>query len=166
MSTTRTILARPLQVIPQTVTFRRAALLALFAGALAGLFGCGPSTEEIADGGDPLAALEVNALSTRYDGRFWRLQHRQAPERYAEAVGYCAAEAEAGRLGERPNCEPVLMADEFIRNAERELRGPRREGRGYTGMLYRDAPQGESGDGAPDEVSDEASDAPEEREER
>lgn len=162
MSTTKTPLARTLEVIPQTVTFRRAALLALFGAALAGLFGCGPSTEEIADGGDPLAALEVDALSTRYDGRFWRLQHRQAPERYAEAVGYCAAEAEAGRLGERPNCEAVLMADEFIRNAERELRGPRREGRGYTGMLDRDAPQDEPQDGAPDR----ASDAPVEREER
>ena len=162
MSTTRTILARTILAIPQMVTFRRAILLAVFAAALTGFFGCGPSTEEIADGGDPLAALEVDALSTRYDGRFWRLQHRQAPERYAEAVGYCAAEAEAGRLGERPNCEPVLMADEFIRNAERELRGPRREGRGYTGMLDRDAPQGESGDEAPGG----ASDAPEEREER
>ena len=131
------------KAIPQTITFRRAALLACLVPTLAGLFGCGPSAEEVADGSDPLAALQVDALSTRYDGRFWRLQHRQAPERYAEAVAYCAAESEAGRLSERPNCEPVLMADEFIRNAERELQGPRREGRGYTGMLGEDAADGE-----------------------
>jgi hypothetical protein len=107
-----------------------------------GLVGCGPSPDEVADGGDPLAALRVDAVSTRYDGRFWRLQHRQAPDVFGEAVAYCAADAEAARLDERPNCEAVLMADEFIRNVERELQG-RREGRGYTGMLGEDAADGE-----------------------
>ena len=128
--------------IPQTLTFRIAPPLIALTMLILGLVGCGPSPDEVADGGDPLAALRVDAVSTRYDGRFWRLQHRQAPDVFGEAVAYCAAEAEAARLDERPNCEPVLMADEFIRNAERELQG-RREGRGYTGMLGEDAADGE-----------------------
>ncbi len=139
--------------LPQTITFRARGILT---GVLISLtfLGCGPSDEEIADGGDPLAALRVSALSARYDGRFWQAQHRQSPGRFADAVAYCAAESEAGRLDERPNCEPVLMADEFIRNVQRELRAPRLEGRGYTGMLGEDAPE------------EEAAGTPAEREER
>lgn len=140
--------------IPQTITFRRsaraaAALLGLVILAI-GLVGCGPSPEEVADGDDPLAALRVSVPSTRYGGRFWRLQHRQAPSLYADAVAFCRAESEAARLGERPNCEPVLMADAFIQNADRELRGPQRKGRGYTGMLNGDAPEGDTSSTPPE----------------
>lgn len=126
-----------MNLILQTITFRARGILTAALITLT-LFGCGPSDEEIADGGDPLAALRVSALSARYDGRFWQAQHVQSPTRFAEAVAYCTSESEAGRLDERPNCEPVLMADEFIRNVERELRSPRLEGRGYTGMLGQD----------------------------
>lgn len=159
--------------IPQTLTFCRSARVAtprsvvrwsimlVVAPALLALSlaGCAPSPEQTADGDDPLAALRVSATSTRYDGRFWRLQHRQSPSRYAEAVAYCTAESEAGRLSTRPNCEPVLMADEFIRRTERELRGPRQEGRGYSGILSEDA----SGADAP---SGDTAEATREREER
>jgi hypothetical protein len=129
-----------MNVIPQTITSRGIAVPMVVALLVLGFLGCGPSPEDVADGGDPLAALRVDAVSSRYDGRFWRLQHRQAPEVYAEAVAYCSAETEPP--GERPNCEPVLRADEFIRNAERELSG-QRGGRGYTGMLNEDVSDSE-----------------------
>jgi hypothetical protein len=138
--------------ILQTITFHARGILTAALITIT-LFGCGPSDEEIADGGDPLAALRVSALSVRYDGRFWQAQHAQSPTRFAEAIAYCTSESEAGRLGERPNCEPVMMAAEFIRNVERERRSPRLEGRGYTGMLGQDILE-EGTAGAPSEGGD------------
>lgn len=118
--------------IPQSLTFRLIAL-SLVLGALAS--GCGPGPEKVAEGDDPLAALAVAAQSERYDGRFWRLQHSQRPDLYGEAVAYCQGEQEAGRLETRPNCTPVLQAKELIDS----MNQPRREGRGYTGILEEDA---------------------------
>lgn len=121
-----------MQHITQKVTLRHFVVLFVL-GTLSS--GCGPSPEEVAQGDDPLAALAVAVQSDRYDGPFWWRLNSQQPELYAEAASYCQSEKDAGRLVERPNCIPVLQVREFIYSMSQ----PRREGRGYTGILEKDA---------------------------
>ena len=106
---------------PQSRT--NAFALLLFFGSLTG---CEPTPEDIANGYDPIAALEVPARSTRYTGDFWMREHDRNPERYREAVALCRGREPA----DYPNCQEVMRA-EVTRQA---LESPRLEGRTYSGQ--------------------------------
>ena len=82
---------------PHGMRLALALLAAIFAG-------CGqPTAEELANGGDPLAALRSPVRSARYDGAFWNREARQETDLWQEAVGYCRTAGNAGA----PNCQIV-----------------------------------------------------------
>lgn len=80
------------------------------------LTGCSKTQEEIANGDDPIAALEATMPSARYTDAYWMQQAETTPARYAEAVQVC----EGADLGERPNCATVASAKWTVETMERE----------------------------------------------
>ena len=106
--------------------------------------GCQPTEADIADGDDPLEALTVAALSTRYDGPYWLHQRSALPDVFGQALTYCKAQS----LTERPNCQAVMAASRFAESLER----PAPKGRGYSGILTEDNtdPEGNAETSAPD----------------
>lgn len=68
--------------------------------------GCTASEAEIANGEDPLRALESEQLSGRYTSSFWGEQMSENPELWARATAYC--DQHQGR--EHPNCAAVRYA--------------------------------------------------------
>ncbi len=125
--------------IPLTITFALCAVLTALSGT--SLTGCAPSGEDVADGDDPLAALEVGVPSTRYDSRYWHLKRREDRALFDEAATYCRGEQNAERLAEHPNCGPVLVVAQFAESRER----PRVQGQGFTGILSEDAARDTAG---------------------
>lgn len=92
--------------------------------------GCQPTEADIANGDDPIEALTVAALSTRYDGPYWLHQRGAVPGVFGQALTYCKAQS----LTERPNCQAVMAAWRFAESLER----PAPKGRGYSGILSED----------------------------
>ena len=92
--------------------------------------GCQPTEADIANGDDPIGALTVAALSTRYDGPYWLHQRSAVPGVFGRALTYCKAQS----LTERPNCQAVMAAWRFAESLER----PAPKGRGYSGILSED----------------------------
>lgn len=85
--------------------YRALALWAVLVATSAGVVGaCQPKPEDVANGDDPIAALEVPVRSTRYDGPYWQQQRVAGSDVWRRAVDACSG-AEATQ---RPNCEPVL----------------------------------------------------------
>lgn len=64
---------------------------------------------DIANGDDPIAALEVSAPSTRYSTRYWLTQAERDPATWGRATAYCQ-EQRAAPQGTRPNCAAVYEA--------------------------------------------------------
>ena len=69
--------------------------------------GCTESPEDIANGDDPLRALETPVRSDRYGTGFWSLQRRDNEELWARATAFC----NANKDGEHPNCEAVRYVE-------------------------------------------------------
>ena len=81
------------------------ALWAVLLAALTGVIGaCQPKPEDVANGDDPIAALEAPVRSTRYDGPYWQQQRLAESDVWRRAVDACSG----GQSAQRPNCEPVL----------------------------------------------------------
>lgn len=84
---------------------RRARLLFL-AAALAA---CNSADRRIAEGEEPIAALQVRHRSQRYDTAFWAEQARASTSLWAIALQFCRSE---GRdLAAHPNCANVIAVD-------------------------------------------------------
>lgn len=97
---------------------RGVALLALIAAA-----GCRTASEtDIANGDDPIRALEVSVPGTRYTSTYWQTQAERDPALWKRAVAYCEPHRKAP-TGARPNCAAVYTAQFEI--AGRTPRAPR-----------------------------------------
>src|SRR5215218_9830206 len=84
----------------------RRAWLLLLAAALAT---CNASDRRIAEGEEPIAALQVRHSSRRYDTAFWAAQARASTALWGIALQFCRSE---GRdLVAHPNCASVIAAD-------------------------------------------------------
>jgi hypothetical protein len=59
---------------------------------------------DVANGDDPIAALDAPVRSTRYDGAYWQQQRVAGSDVWRRALDVCSSE----RATERPNCEPVV----------------------------------------------------------
>jgi hypothetical protein len=81
--------------------------------------GCDENEVEIADGDDPLRALAVSHLSSRYNTAYWTRKMREDPELWARAEAYCAENNDA----DHPNCAAV----EYVRALEAGSRPPEYE---------------------------------------
>jgi hypothetical protein len=66
---------------------------------------CRRSDEDVANGGDPIAALRAATPSTRYTATFWKAAADRDSVLWNRAVALCAA-AEATQ---RPNCVDVRL---------------------------------------------------------
>ena len=107
-----------------------AALVAVSAGVVGA---CQPKPEDVANGDDPIAALEASVRSTRYDGPYWQQQRLAGSDVWRRAVDACSPD----RAAQRPNCEPVLAnaraqegndrADSVLREIGRTSGGTRRD---------------------------------------
>ncbi len=64
---------------------------------------CGPSQEELANGEDPIAALESTVHSSRYGSAYWREQLEADSAVWKEARAFCADAQRA----DYPNCKTV-----------------------------------------------------------
>lgn len=88
-----------------TAAQRTLALWAVLLAASTGVIGaCQPKPEDVANGDDPIAALEAPVRSTRYDGTYWQQQRLAGSNVWLRAVDACSGEQST----QRPNCEPVL----------------------------------------------------------
>jgi hypothetical protein len=76
----------------------------LLATAVGAVSSCQPNAEDVANGDDPIAALDSRMRSTRYDGPYWQQQRLAGSDVWRRAVATCTPE----RATERPNCEPVV----------------------------------------------------------
>jgi hypothetical protein len=76
----------------------------LLATAVGAASACQPKAEDVANGDDPIAALDARVRSTRYDGPYWQQQRLAGSDVWQRAVATCTPE----RATERPNCEPVV----------------------------------------------------------
>jgi hypothetical protein len=84
---------------------RRARLL-LLAVALAA---CSSPDRRIAEGEEPIAALQVRKRSQRYDTAYWVTQARASTALWAIALQFCRSEGQD--LTAHPNCASVIAAD-------------------------------------------------------
>lgn len=80
------------------------------------LVGCGETDQEIANGDDPLKALEVPLRSDRYVSTYWTRKKIDDPELWAQAAAYC----EDKNDGEHPNCDAVR----YVQMIDRMSRPP------------------------------------------
>jgi hypothetical protein len=71
--------------------------------AAAALIACGPSEEELANGDDPLTALEATVESSRYGASYWTEQMTAKTQVWAAALAYC----EPAERADYPNCKTV-----------------------------------------------------------
>ena len=95
---------------------RRARLL-LLAAALAA---CNTPDRRIAEGEEPIAALQVRHRSRRYNTAYWATQARASTALWAIALQFCRSE---GRdLAAYPNCASVIAADAQSRTRGRSRR--------------------------------------------
>jgi hypothetical protein len=92
----------------------RRAWLLLLAAALAAR---SSADRRIAEGEEPIAALQVRHRSQRYDTGFWAAQARGSTALWAIALQFCRGE---GRdLAAHPNCASVIAADAQTQGAGR-----------------------------------------------
>ena len=71
--------------------------------------GCNSSDRRIAEGEEPIAALQVRHPSQRYDTAYWIAQARASTAVWAIGLQFCQS---AGRdLAAHPNCASVMEAD-------------------------------------------------------
>jgi hypothetical protein len=66
---------------------------------LASALGCGPSPEELANGDDPLRALEASVRSEKYDAAFWAEEARSASSQWNQAIEKCSEPEWTGTPG-------------------------------------------------------------------
>ena len=71
------------------------------------LGGCTESAEEIANGDDPLRALEAPVPSDRYGTGYWSRQMRSDADLWSRATAFCSANND----GEHPNCDAVRYVE-------------------------------------------------------
>ena len=88
-------------------------LLLLLAFATA----CSSPERRIAEGEEPMAALQVNHPSRRYDAAFWLQQARGSTALWSIARQFCATEG--SDLRAHPNCASVIAADAQLRTERR-----------------------------------------------
>jgi len=81
--------------------------LAALVGSLAAA--CGPTQEEIANGDDPIAALDSTVTSSRYGPTYWTEQMKGDTDVWSEALAYC----EPAEHANYPNCE-VVRSTKFV----------------------------------------------------
>ena len=81
-------------------------LVAAVAISLAAL-GCARSQEDLANGDDPLAALESTVRSTRYGEKYWQQERDAQSSIWTQALEYCRPPERANY----PNCEVVRQVD-------------------------------------------------------
>ena len=82
---------------------------AVLAGAML-TAACGAvSDADIANGDDPMRALEVQPLSSRYNSTYWQTQAERNPALWNRAVTFCEAHRNAAE-GAKPNCGSVFNA--------------------------------------------------------
>jgi len=90
----------------------RACLLLAAAAATA----CTSGDRRIAEGDEPIAALQVRYVSRRYDTAFWTAQARESTALWSIALQFCLSE---GRdVAAHPNCASVIAADVQTRGGE------------------------------------------------
>lgn len=82
---------------------------------------CSSPERRIAEGEEPIAALQVNHPSRRYDAAFWEGQARGRTALWSIALQFC--ETEGKDLGTHPNCAGVIAADARLRTETRARRG-------------------------------------------
>lgn len=88
--------------------------------------GCGTASDVgVANGDDPMKALEARATSTRYTAGYWQTQADQNPTLWQNAVAYCDSQTVTGQ-GSRPNCSAVRSAQFEIAGRARVQERPRR----------------------------------------
>ena len=97
---------------------RRVIHRGLIAALSAALTACGSGADRrIAEGDEPMQALQVRHLSRRYNVEFWREQARAETAMWSVALQFCTT---AGRdTDAHPNCAAVLRV-------RAEARPPRR----------------------------------------
>lgn len=78
----------------------RRTVLALVVATIAS---CSPSPEDVANGDDPIAALESTAQSSRYGLNYWVEQRDQKTETWSKALAFCEPPEHANY----PNCQTV-----------------------------------------------------------
>lgn len=71
------------------------------------LVGCVETPEAIANGDDPLRALEAPVPSDRYGTGFWSRQMRSDAHLWGRATAFCNANND----GEHPNCDAVRYVE-------------------------------------------------------
>jgi hypothetical protein len=76
----------------------------LVATAVGAAAACQPRADDVANGDDPIAALEAPVRSTRYDGAFWQQQRLAHSDVWQRALTACSAD----KAPRRPNCDPVV----------------------------------------------------------
>lgn len=82
--------------------------------SLALFVGCTPSSEELADGDDPIAALSSTAQSSRYGMKYWSEQRDGETEVWADALAFC----EPAEAADYPNCKTVRTTRFHTRSKE------------------------------------------------
>jgi hypothetical protein len=93
--------------LSQSTTFARTALVG---AALLLLAACKTASDaDVANGDDPMRALEVTVLSTRYTSTYWQTQAETNPELWKRAVAYCEEHRKA-QTGSKVNCGSVYNA--------------------------------------------------------
>lgn len=106
--------------------FRASAVVSI-AVALGASQGCRSRAEreaDIANGADPLAALTVFAVSTRYTTAYWLTQAQSDTALWNRARTYCVQQRSAAQ-GAKPNCAAVNDAEfELAGRSVRPGRGP------------------------------------------
>ncbi len=105
----------------------RRALVVALASALCGIVSCRSEADTqraLANGDDPMIALDATEVSTRYVNPFWLVQSDSNTALWQRAKIVCAENAVAAE-GQKVNCAPVLVVagTETVRHPER--RSPR-----------------------------------------
>lgn len=93
---------------------RRVIHRGLIAALSAALTACGSGADRrIAEGDEPMQALQVRHLSRRYNAEFWREQARVETAVWSIALQFCTTE---GRdTNAHPNCAAVLRVRAEVR---------------------------------------------------
>jgi hypothetical protein len=97
---------------------------------MAGILALGACTSksqqeaDVANGDDPIAALDANVESTRYGTAYWTQQADSNTQTWQRAKDYCVRNGVTAQ-GQKVNCAPVMAAryEETARHPERRAPG-------------------------------------------
>jgi hypothetical protein len=99
----------------------------LLATAVGAASSCQPKAEDVANGDDPIAALDARVRSTRYDGPYWQQQRLASSDVWRRAVATCTPRGPpSGRTANRSSRTPGQSRGTHgrIRYSEQRARRP------------------------------------------